>query len=84
MIQRVKSKTVTMEDVAKAAGVSRMTVSRALRADGSVSENTRERILKIVNKMNYLPDQMAGSLSSKRSGFVATLVPSLNLSLIHI
>jgi len=78
MIQRVKSKSVTMEDVAKAAGVSRMTVSRALRADGSVSENTRERILKIVNKMNYLPDQMAGSLSSKRSGFVATLVPSLN------
>ena len=70
MIQRVKSKSVTMEDVAKAAGVSRMTVSRALRADGSVSESTRERILKIVNKMNYLPDQMAGSLSSKRSGFV--------------
>ena len=67
-----------MEDVAKAAGVSRMTVSRALRADGTVSENTRERILKIVHKMNYVPDQMAGSLSTKRSGFVATLVPSLN------
>jgi len=67
-----------MEDVAQAAGVSRMTVSRAMRADGTVSESTRERILKIVNKMNYVPDQMAGSLSTKRSGFVATLVPSLN------
>jgi LacI family gluconate utilization system Gnt-I transcriptional repressor len=28
--------------------------------------------------MNYVPDQMAGSLSTKKSGFVATLVPSLN------
>jgi len=67
-----------MEDVAKAAGVSRMTVSRAMRADGSVSEGTKVRILKIVEKMNYVPDQMAGSLSTKRSGFVAALVPSLN------
>jgi len=67
-----------MEDVAQAAGVSRMTVSRAMRADGNVSEDTRQRILKLVNKMNYVPDQMAGSLTTKRSGFVATLVPSLN------
>lgn len=78
MTQRDKSKPVTMEDVAKAAGVSRMTVSRAMRAEGSVSKNTRQRILDIVNKMSYVPDQMAGSLSTKRSGFVATLVPSLN------
>ncbi|MFK7995018.1 MAG: LacI family DNA-binding transcriptional regulator [Granulosicoccus sp.] len=78
MTQRGKSNPVTMEDVARAAGVSRMTVSRAMRADGTVSESTRERILKIVKQMNYVPDQMAGSLSTKRSGFVATLVPSLN------
>ena len=69
---------VTMEDVAQAAGVSRMTVSRALKKDGLVSERTRERILKIVDDMNYVPDQMAGSLSTQRSGFVATLVPSVN------
>jgi len=78
MKNRSKTNAVTMEDVAQAAGVSRMTVSRAMRADGTVSETTRARILKIVNKMNYVPDQMAGSLSTKRSGFVATLVPSLN------
>lgn len=68
----------TMRDVAKAAGVSRMTVSRALRKDSPVSRETRERILKVVREMNYVPDQMAGSLSTKRSGFVAALVPSLN------
>ncbi len=67
-----------MRDVAKAAGVSRMTVSRALRKDSPVSKETREKILKVVQEMNYVPDQMAGSLTTKRSGFVAVLVPSLN------
>ena len=70
--------TVTMHDVAEAAGVSRMTVSRALRSDSPVAKKTRERILKVVRDLNYVPDQVAGSLSSKRSGFVAVLVPSLN------
>jgi LacI family gluconate utilization system Gnt-I transcriptional repressor len=69
---------VTMRDVARAAGVSRMTVSRALRADSPVSQKTRERILSIVREMNYVPDQVAESLTTKRSGFVAVLVPSLN------
>ncbi|WP_299605435.1 LacI family DNA-binding transcriptional regulator [uncultured Tateyamaria sp.] len=69
---------VTMRDVARAAGVSRMTVSRALKKDSPVSQDTRDRILKVVREMNYVPDQMAGSLTTKRSGFVAVLVPSLN------
>lgn len=67
-----------MRDVAKAAGVSRMTVSRALKDNSPVSKETRDRILNIVREMNYVPDQMAGSLTTKRSGFVAVLVPSLN------
>ncbi|MEO0861334.1 MAG: LacI family DNA-binding transcriptional regulator [Pseudomonadota bacterium] len=67
-----------MRDVARAAGVSRMTVSRALRQDSPVSKATREKILRVVRDMNYVPDQMAGSLTTKRSGFVAVLVPSLN------
>ncbi|MEP3845061.1 MAG: LacI family DNA-binding transcriptional regulator [Paracoccaceae bacterium] len=79
MTQSEKSGTdVTMRDVARAAGVSRMTVSRALKKDSPISRETRERILKIVRDMNYVPDQMAGSLTTKRSGFVAVLVPSLN------
>ncbi|MEM8958540.1 MAG: LacI family DNA-binding transcriptional regulator [Pseudomonadota bacterium] len=67
-----------MRDVARAAGVSRMTVSRALKENSPVSKETRDRILKVVREMNYVPDQMAGSLTTKRSGFVAVLVPSLN------
>jgi len=67
-----------MRDVARAAGVSRMTVSRALKKDSPISQKTREHILKVVRDMKYVPDHMAGSLSTKRSGFVAVLVPSLN------
>lgn len=67
-----------MRDVALAAGVSRMTVSRALKKDSPISSETRARILQVVREMNYVPDQMAGSLTTKRSGFVAVLVPSLN------
>lgn len=69
---------VTMRDVAKAAGVSRMTVSRALKKDSPVSKETRDLILKTVKDMNYVPDLVAGSLTTKKSGFVAALLPSLN------
>lgn len=55
-----------------------MTVSRALKRDSSVSPATRRRILGIIKETGYVPDQIAGSLSSKRSGFIALLVPSLN------
>ncbi|MEY8827235.1 LacI family DNA-binding transcriptional regulator [Sedimentitalea sp. XS_ASV28] len=71
-------KPVTMRDVAKAAGVSRMTVSRALKKDSPITKETREHILKVVKDMNYVPDQMAGSLTTKKSGFVGVLLPSLN------
>ncbi|MEM7376891.1 MAG: LacI family DNA-binding transcriptional regulator, partial [Pseudomonadota bacterium] len=67
-----------MEDVARVAGVSRMTVSRALRENSPISEKTRARILAVVRELNYVPDQMAGSLTTRKSGFVAALLPSLN------
>ncbi|MEO1551856.1 MAG: LacI family DNA-binding transcriptional regulator [Pseudomonadota bacterium] len=67
-----------MRDVARAAGVSHMTVSRALRKDSPVSKETRDRILRVVREMNYVPDQVAGALTTGKSGFVAVLVPSLN------
>ncbi len=69
-----------MSDVADKAGVSVMTVSRALKSNGVIAPKTRERILKVVAQMGYVPDLLAGSLSSKKSGFVSLLVPSLNNS----
>ena len=67
-----------MCDIAKAAGVSTMTVSRALQPNSSIAPATRKAVLKVIEDMGYVPNQIAGSLSSQRSGFVAVLVPSLN------
>jgi LacI family gluconate utilization system Gnt-I transcriptional repressor len=65
-----------MSDVARLAGVSKMTVSRVL-AGGHVSQATRERVLKVIDELGYVADAAAGALSSGRSDFVAVLVPSL-------
>ena len=70
----------TMADVAERAGVSTMTVSRALKKGSPISEETRRRIMAAIDELGYVLDQSAGTLSSKRSGFVATLIPSVNNS----
>jgi LacI family transcriptional regulator, gluconate utilization system Gnt-I transcriptional repressor len=70
----------TMADVAERAGVSAMTVSRALRKGGSISGETRRRIIAAVDELGYVLDQTAGTLSSSRSGFIAALIPSINNS----
>lgn len=67
-----------MSDVAREAGVSTMTVSRAFRRDTSMSAETRERILKAAEMLGYVLDQTAANLSSRRSGFVAVTIPSIN------
>ena len=67
----------TMADVARHAGVSTMTVSRALKNEVQVSSPTREKILRAVSELGYVLDQAAGSLSSRKTGFIATLIPSL-------
>jgi len=73
-----------MADVAARVGVSKMTVSRALkRSEGrarEASEALRQRILRACREMGYVVDQTARSFSSKRSGFVAALIPALNNS----
>ncbi len=69
-----------MADVAKRAGVSTMTVSRALRDGASIAAETRDRIKLAIEDLGYVLDQSAGSLSSKRTGFVAVLIPSINNS----
>ena len=69
-----------MADVALKAGVSTMTVSRALKRGASISRGTRARIMAAVEELGYVLDQTAGTLSSKRSNFIAALIPSVNNS----
>ena len=68
-----------MSDVARLAGVSKMTVSRVL-AGHSVALATRERVQRAIDELAYVPDAAAGALSSGRSEFVAVVVPSLSSS----
>ncbi len=71
---------LTMQTIAELAGVSAMTVSRALKGDAAVSPTTRHRVLEAVRQTGYVPDATARIFASGRSGFVAVLVPSLNNS----
>ena len=72
---------VRMSDVARHAGVSPMTVSRALSEPGTVSEKMRRKVDAAVREFGYLPNRIAGSLSSKRSNVVGLVVPSIRNSL---
>lgn len=73
-----KPKLATMADVAKLAGVSSMTVSRALKPETSVSKITRDKIQKAADELDYVLDTRASEFSSGRSGFVAVTIPSIN------
>ncbi len=68
---------VRMIDVARRAGVSAITVSRALRTPEKVSADTRARIMEAARAMRYLPNYIAGSLSSQRSNVVAAIIPNI-------
>ncbi|BAF88609.1 transcriptional regulator [Azorhizobium caulinodans ORS 571] len=67
----------TMRDVSRLAGVSTMTVSRVLADPETVSRETRSRVLAAVEQLGYVPDRVAGSLSSRRTNVVAAILPTL-------
>lgn len=70
-----------IRDVARHAGVSPMTVSRALRDPDKVSAEMRRRVDDAVRQIGYLPNRIAGSLSSNRSNVVGLILPSVRNSL---
>lgn len=69
---------VTMRDVAKEAGVSPMTVSRAFRQDASVNAETRAQVQQAAERLGYVYDATAQTFRAGRSGFVAVTLPSIN------
>jgi LacI family gluconate utilization system Gnt-I transcriptional repressor len=68
---------ITLTDVARRASVGESTVSRVLRNQGSVSQKTREKILKAAAELNYVPNRIAGTLASMRSKLVGIIIPSV-------
>jgi LacI family gluconate utilization system Gnt-I transcriptional repressor len=72
---------VTMAHVASMAGVTKMTVSRALRQPERVRPETRARIEQAIAQAGYIPNRTAGSLTAGSSSLVAAIVPTLRHSL---
>jgi LacI family transcriptional regulator, gluconate utilization system Gnt-I transcriptional repressor len=71
-----------LEDIARAAGVSKMTVSRVLRGGSGFSENTRTKVQAIAATMGYVPNRLAAAFGSDQAGtLVGMCVPRLTSGL---
>lgn len=67
----------SINDVAKLAKVSKSTVSLVINNTGYVSETTKEKVLKAIQELNYVPNKLAQGLSKQHSGTIAIVVPDL-------
>jgi LacI family transcriptional regulator, gluconate utilization system Gnt-I transcriptional repressor len=68
---------VKLTDVAAAAGVAPMTVSRVLNTPERVAPPTALRVQQAIDRLGYVPNLVAGGLSSRRSRLVAAVVPTM-------
>ncbi len=71
-------KHATIHDIAKKAGVSSSTVSRALQNNPVINDKTRERIKALADKLNYQPNVLAHNLRKGHSKMVGVLVPRID------
>ncbi|HEX6362909.1 MAG TPA: LacI family DNA-binding transcriptional regulator [Albitalea sp.] len=68
---------ITLNDVARLAGVAPITASRALNTPSQVSPEVLERVREAVQRTGYVPNRLAGGLASARSRLVAAVVPTI-------
>lgn len=71
------SEKLTIQDIARLAGVSKATVSRVLNQKSNVDATTRERVLRIMNEQSFVPNSAAAGLAGGRSRILGVIVPSL-------
>lgn len=69
---------MTIKEIADLAGVSKSTVSRVLNGSGSVNEQTRKKVLKLIKEYDYVPSSIARSLSSKSSNTIGWILPVID------
>jgi LacI family transcriptional regulator len=68
---------VTLADIARELGVSKMTVSRAINNHPLINPETRARVLEVARRLNYQPNQHARALATNRSHLIGVVVPDL-------
>lgn len=71
-------KTLTIKDIAELAGVSVATVSRVINNNGRFSEETRKKVLDIIEKTGYKTNYMAKSLRTNKSYTIGVIVPDIS------
>ena len=68
---------ININEIARVAGVSIATVSRALNNNGSVKEETRQKIQRIARELNYKPNPIARGLSRKKTDTIGVILPEM-------
>lgn len=76
-----KTKSPTLADVARVAGLSAMTVSRALNNPAKVKDATVQKVQKAVESTGYIPNKMAEGLATSKSNLIAVVIPQINNSM---
>lgn len=74
-------KTVTLKTLANELGISAMAVSKALRDDSSISEETRKKVKELAKELNYYPNNIAKSLKSNRTYTLGLVISDSSMSL---
>lgn len=78
---------ITIDDIAKALGVSKTTVSRALSGKGRISDSTKKRVIEYAREHDYKPNVMARGLAQSRTYNIAVVTPQenedMNLAFFH-
>jgi len=67
---------LTLEDIARLSGVSRSTVSRVINADPNVKDETREKVLKVIQNINFQPNLAARGLAAGRTNVIGLVIPT--------
>jgi len=68
---------ITIYDIAKKANVSTATVSKVINGTGKISETTKQKVLKIIEELDYRPNLMASALMTKKTSTIGLLIPDI-------
>lgn len=77
-LNRLSRQEISIEDIARVAGVSHSTVSRALHDSSLIRLEVRERIQRLANEMGYTPNAIAQSLQTRRTSTIGLVVTSID------
>jgi len=71
----MKNKKTTIHDIANELGITASTVSRALKDNPRISDSTKKSVLKMAEKLNYQPNNIAAALRKGKSNIIGVIIP---------